>query len=335
MKTNKIISGLTFLLIGAILLANTLEMLEWSVWSNIIKLWPLLLVSWGMSLILRGKNLSFLGPLIIFLGIILGVAASYMEIGLEREMVREVKILSREIVIEVEKAPEVEIPSETEVAPETELTQQVEISPEVKEYPEIEKASIELKFDVGKLTFGESTPLLYECISQYRYKEFEPFEKFSHTEKEANILIYHSPVTKKVISNNIKNSWQLKLNNKIIYDLSVKTGATDIDCNLSSFKIEKLYIESGASNINLVVPKYNSKIVIDTGVSNIDISIPKNVGTTVNIDSGIAIKDLDTDNFIKKDGTYISNNYDYSEFKTEIEIDCGVSNINIYYTDIP
>jgi len=60
MKANKIIKGLTFLLIGTILLANTLEILEWSVWSNIIKLWPLLIVSLGLSLIFRGKSLSFM-----------------------------------------------------------------------------------------------------------------------------------------------------------------------------------------------------------------------------------------------------------------------------------
>lgn len=325
MKANKIIKGLTFLLIGTILLANTLEMLEWSVWSNIIKLWPLLLVSWGISLIFRGKNLSSLGPLIIFFGIILGVAASYTGIGLEREMIREVKTLSREIVLEVEKAPEVETPSETE------STQQVDISPEVKKYPEIEKASIELNFNVGTLSMGESTPLLYECISHYRYKEFEPFEKYSTTEKEANILIYHSSVERNF--RDPKNKWQLKLNNQLIYNLDIQTGAVNIDCNLSGFKVEKLYIESGASNINLVVPKYNSKIIIDTGVSNIDIAIPKNVGTTVNIDSGIAIKELN--NFIKRNDTYISHNYNDSAFKVDIEIDCGVSQINIHYTDIP
>jgi len=53
----------------------------------------------------------------------------------------------------------------------------------------------------------------------------------------------------------------------------------------------------------------------------------------VNIDSGIAIKDLD--DFIKRNDTYISHNYSESEFKTGIEIDCGVSNINIHYTDTP
>lgn len=341
MKGNKIIKGLTFLLVGTILLANTLEILDWSVWSNLFKLWPLLVISLGLSLIFRGKSLSFMGPLIIFLGIIAGVGASYVGVSFEGEMVREVKTLSREIVIEVEKVPETETALETEITPEIETAPETEISPETetevtletKEYLEIEKASIRLNLDVGKLTLGESTPLLYECISQYRFKEFEPFEKFSHTEKEADILIYHSPITKKVISKNIKNDWQLKLNNKIVYDLSVKTGAIDIDCNLSDFKVEKLYIESGASNINLVLPQYNSKIIIDTGVSNINIDIPKNVGAIVNIDSGIAIKDLD--DFIKRNGTYISQNYNESEFKTEIEINCGISNIDIDYINIP
>jgi predicted membrane protein len=278
-----------------------------------------------------------MGPLIIFLGIIAGVGASYVGISIEGEMAREVKTLSREIVLEVEKvpevklAPEVETLSEAETAQETETTQEVEISPEVEECPEIEKASIELNLDVGTLNIDESTPLLYECVSYYRYKEFEPFEKYSTAEKEADILIYHSPV--KGNFRNPKNKWQLKLNNQIIYNLSIKTGAINTDCNLSDFKVEKLYIESGASNINLVLPQYNSKIIIDTGVSNIDIAIPKNVGTTVNIDSGVAVKDLDE--FIKKNFTYISNNYDNSEFKVEIEIDCGVSNININYIDIP
>lgn len=339
MKVNKIFKGFTFLLVGTILLANTLEILEWSVWSNIIKLWPLLIISLGLSLIFRGKSLSFMGPLIIFLGIIVGVGASYMGISFEGEIVREVKTLSREIVIEVEKVPETEVALEAEItpeietAPETETTPETEVALETKEYLEIERASIELKFDIGKLTLGESTPLLYECISQYRYKEFEPFEEFSRTEKEANILIYHSPVIKRRISNNIRNYWQLKLNNKIIYDLSIKTGAINTDCNLSGFKVEKLYIESGASNINLVLPQYDSKIIIDTGVSNIDIAIPKNVGAIVNIDSGIAIKNLD--DFIKRNGTFISHNYNESEFKTEIEINSGVSHIDIYYVYIP
>ncbi|MEA1939450.1 MAG: toast rack family protein [Candidatus Caldatribacteriota bacterium] len=335
MKLRKIIKGLSILLIGLVLLANTLGMLEWSVWYNVIKLWPLLLVSAGLSIIFRERNLNFLGPLIIFLAIIVGLGTSYSGISFEREISPETKTLSREIIAEVKEPPKLETATEAEISldtenettPKPEPTQESEISSEVNVQPEIEKASIKLKFDVGTLTLGESSPLLYECISQYKYKEFEPFEKYSTTDNEANILIYHSP-TKKNFYNN-KNDWQLKLNNQIIYNLSIETGAINADCNLLNFKIEKLYIESGASNINLVVPQYDSEIVIDTGVSNIDIAIPKNVGTIINIDSGIAIKDLD--DFIRKNDMYISNNYDTAEFKAEIKIDCGVSHIDIHY----
>ncbi|HER24884.1 MAG TPA: hypothetical protein ENO17_07550 [Candidatus Atribacteria bacterium] len=336
MKASKLIKGLTFLLIGIILLANTLQILDWSVWSNLFKLWPLLVISLGWSLIFRGKGLSFIGPLIIFLGIVVGVGASYMGINFEGEVVRETKTLSRGIAIEIEKIPETETAPDTEVAPDTDKTPETETALETKEYSEIEKASIGLNFDVGKLTLGKSTPLLYECISQYRYKEFEPLEKFSQTGKESDILIYHSPTTHlKRGSNNIKNEWQLKLNDQIIYELYIKTSAIDTDCNLSGFNIEKLTIESGASNVKLIIPQYNSAIMIDSGVSNIDISLPKNVGATVNIDSGIGVKDLNANYFTKKNGRYISNNYDISEFKTEIEIDCGVSNIEVSYIDIP
>ncbi|MCK5768080.1 MAG: hypothetical protein KAH35_06890, partial [Candidatus Atribacteria bacterium] len=95
---------------------------------------------------------------------------------------------------------------------------------------------------------------------------------------------------------------------------------------------DELSIESGASNINLVIPEYDSKITIDTGVSNIDIAIPNNVGVMLSIDSGIAVKNLD--DFIKENNNYISSNYNEAEFKTEIKIDCGVSHINIDYIDI-
>ena len=338
MKSRKIIKGLVFLLIGLILLANTLGILEWSIWYNVIRLWPLLLVSAGLSIIFRGKNLSFLGPLIIFFAIIVGIGAGYSDIDFMPETIPQEKILSREIISEMKKIPEEEIlpKVETSTAPETTSTTEPviesETPTEIMVVPGIEKAFIELNFDVGTLTLGESTNLLYECISKYSHKEFEPFEKYSHTAEGAYITIYHSRASRKFISKNIRNTLQLKLNKEIVYDLHVNTGAIHTECNLSGFKIDELSIESGAGNIDLVIPKYDSKITIDTGVSNIDITVPTNVGVMVMIDSGIAIKDLD--DFTRENNRYISSNYNVAEFKTEISIDCGISNIEIDYIDI-
>lgn len=338
MKLRKIIKGLTILLIGLILLANTLGIFEWSVWYNVIKLWPLLLVSAGLSIILKERSFSFLGPLIIFLAIIVGVGTSYSGIDFIREVTPEVKTLSREMIIEVKELPEEGTLPVIETSPASETTStpepiiESETPTEIMAVPEIKKAFIELNFDVGTLTLGEPTTLLYECISKYSHKEFEPFEKYSHSGEDAYVTIYHSPSSRKFISKNISNRLQLKLNKEIVYDLHVNTGAIHTECNLSEFKIDELSIESGASNINLVIPEYNSKITIDTGVSNIDIAIPNNVGVMLSIDSGIAVKNLD--DFIKENNNYVSGNYDEAEFKTEIKIDCGVSNINVDYIDI-
>jgi len=335
MKSRKIIKGLIFLLIGLILLANTLGILEWSIWYNVIRLWPLLLVSAGLSIIFRGKNLSFLGPLIIFFAIIVGIGTGYSDIDFMPETIPQEKILSREIISEMKEIPEEEIlpKVETSTAPETTSTTEPvvesETPTEIMVVPGIEKAFIELNFDVGTLILGESTNLLYECISKYSHKEFEPFEKYSHTAEGAYVTIYHSRVSRKFISKNIRNTLQLKLNKEIVYDLHVNTGAIHTECNLSGFKIDELSIESGAGNIDLVIPEYDSKITIDTGVSNIDIAIPANVGVMVMIDSGIAIKDLD--DFTRENNNYISDNYNEAEFKTYLEIDCGVSNIDIHY----
>ena len=51
MDVRRIFSGLNVIAIGLILLANTLGYLPWSVWWNILSLWPLLLVAAGLDML--------------------------------------------------------------------------------------------------------------------------------------------------------------------------------------------------------------------------------------------------------------------------------------------
>jgi len=335
MKSRKIINGLIFLLVGLILLANTLGMLDWSVWHNVVKLWPILLVSAGLSMIFRERGLSFLGPLLIFLAIIVGVWTSYSDFGLIPEVIPQEKVLSREIIPETVQPLTKDISSEIEMPTTSESTstneQETERETPLKKTiaPETTKAFIDIKFDLGTLTINNSTSQLYECIAKYRHKEFEPFEKYSVSNGDIYINISHAPISRSFFSSNVNNKWLLKLNKNIIYNLQISSGAINMDCDLSGLMIDKLFIESGASNLHLILPSFNTKVMVDTGVSNIDIDIPGNVGTMVTMDTGIAMKDLD--DFIRDNNIYNSKNYNDTEYKANIELDCGVSNININY----
>jgi hypothetical protein len=354
MNLTQFLKGLVIILIGAILLLNNLNILEWSVWPNILKLWPLLLISLGISLIFR-RRLSWLGPLVILLGIIFGIGASYMGLDLDlqlegkispevetiqREM-ELVPVVTREIEQEVttEELPEEEIletktETEGEEVEELKIPETTEVVSEESEdialVPLVQKANLHLNYAIGAFTLKSPTPLVYQCQVSYRNPEFKPIEDFSILDHVAKILITHQPISDKM-ARNPKNNIDLKLNTNVIYDILLETGATSIDYDLSKFKIENLSIESGASKINIIAPQYNGKINIDSGVSVIDIALPNNVGTMIYLDTGLSIKDFDEYFQKQEDNVYISKNYNNAEFHIDIRIDAGISQINIYY----
>ncbi len=349
MSLTQFLKGLIIILIGVILLLNNLHILEWSVWPDILRLWPLLLVSLGISLIFR-RRLSWLGPLVILVGIMLGVSSNYLGLDLqwEKQIAFKVETLQREIemipspvrtvrheVITEESLPEEisETLTEAEEKTEEELivseTSEI-ISEETILVPLIQKANFHLNYTVGSFSLKSPTNLLYQCQVSYRYPEFKPIEEFSVLNDEAKVLITHHPISDKM-ARSPKNNIDLKLNTDIVYNLFLETGATSIDYDLSKFKIENFFLKSGASKINIIAPQYNGRINIDSGVSLIDIAIPDNVGTKIYLDTGLSIKDFDEHFQQQEDKTYISQNYDSAEYRLDIKIDCGISQINIHY----
>ena len=73
MDVRRALSGLTVITIGLILLANTMGYAPWTVWWNVLSLWPLLLVAAGVDLIGRSLDMtwiSVLGSLVIIGGLL-------------------------------------------------------------------------------------------------------------------------------------------------------------------------------------------------------------------------------------------------------------------------
>lgn len=354
MNGTQFLKGLAIILVGVILLLNNFNILEWSVWYNIFKLWPLLLVSLGISLIFR-RRLSWLAPLVIVVGIIIGVGAGYMgvDLSLEGTISTEVTTLQREIeLVPVTKTVEQEAKEDvseseeiiTEADTETldkedeeittdkaeEIAEEAKVETEM--LPNVQKANLHLSYDVGVFNLEFPTPLVYQCQVSYRYPNFEPIEDYSVSEQIANIHIYHDSLSSSDNHfRNPKNEIDLKLNKEIIYDLLIETGATTINYDLSKFKVEQFSVKSGASDIKIITPQYNSDININSGVSKIDINIPENIGAIINLDTGLSSKDFGEE-FKKEEGNkYISDNYNNSEYKVNINIDSGLSQISIHY----
>jgi hypothetical protein len=70
-----IVGGLTTVVIGLILLANTWGYLGWNVWLSVFSLWPLLVIAWGLELLGRGigqRWLGVVGALLVLGGLLYG-----------------------------------------------------------------------------------------------------------------------------------------------------------------------------------------------------------------------------------------------------------------------
>jgi hypothetical protein len=180
MSLAQFLKGLVIILIGIILLLNNFNILNWSVWINILRLWPILLISLGLSLIFR-KRLSWLAPLIILIGIIIGVSTNYMgiDLKLEGKIATEVEILQKELTlvpdvretepetkVEIEISPEEEVITESDTEAEEGKKEIAEIIPpkEMEMVPHIQKANLKLNYEVGPLPCMHPTPLLINAV---------------------------------------------------------------------------------------------------------------------------------------------------------------------------
>lgn len=57
MKTNKIVFGVTLILLGILFLFANLNLISWDFVSGMWKLWPLVLVLWGLDLVITDNTL--------------------------------------------------------------------------------------------------------------------------------------------------------------------------------------------------------------------------------------------------------------------------------------
>lgn len=42
-----------FILTGAVLLLNTLDIVDWAIWPKVVRLWPILVIGFGANLLLQ------------------------------------------------------------------------------------------------------------------------------------------------------------------------------------------------------------------------------------------------------------------------------------------
>ncbi len=123
-----------------------------------------------------------------------------------------------------------------------------------------------------------------------------------------------------IAGRDVGRDWRVRLSNDIPMELTCKGDRSDVDLNLHSMKIEKLFVTNDDGDISVKIGKSSPICVIEIEGDECDFRFryPKIAG--VKVDASEYDSFLDELGFTKTDDFYFSPNYDSSTVKIDLKI---------------
>jgi hypothetical protein len=114
-------------------------------------------------------------------------------------------------------------------------------------------------------------------------------------------------------------------------ELTLKTGASSAEVDLTDLKVARLRIETGASRSTVRLPAGAgyTEATVQAGAAQITIIVPEGVAARIREDVGLASVRVDTFRFPKADGLYESTGFDTASNRVELHVQGGVASVEV------
>ena len=304
MKTSHIFWGIFFLAIGSLLLLANFTDWEFT-WNAAWKFWPLVLVLIGVSILVKnqiGKN------------IVAGLAGIILAIILYASITTTTNIFHNDIGFVFDD--DYDFTYDTTYF-KTDYSDSV--------------TSATINFNGGAGSFKMLTPTK-EYLGEFRAEGNATQYTLNRNDIDSHSELDFKMKEKKIRLGNkrYENNVEMSLNPNPEWELNFDIGAASMDLDLTPYKVSKVDIEMGAAALNVKLGNLTdiTKLIVKAGASDIDILIPDSSGCEINSDVSLSSKNYRGFNKISKN-IYQTENFNSSNKKIYIEIDCGVSSIDV------
>jgi hypothetical protein len=312
MTVGKVRTGILLILIGTFLLLNTLDVLDVSLWENLLVYWPVFLIAIGIEKIFasseRLKPLAYISPLLIVATFAYAVTAGPTG-GAD---------LSRD-------------DSESNT-----------MNWNLGTDPSIQRIDLNLDFGGGRLVVGSGTVQGNLIEGRFQHRGHEPKVKTKQDGGTVTVSITQ-PTGRNgsiTLGRRDRERWNLRLNDSTPVDLSVDAGGAIVRLDLEDLVIPKVSVSSGAADVDLAIGAKSPKVDcdIDCGAASIDLTIPAGAGLRLTRD--IALSSLSTGGIeLVKKGEYRETpDFESKAIQITLSIDAGVSSFRIHQSggaDVP
>lgn len=315
MKTERFFPGILLVFFGIIFLLNNYGYIDFN-WSNLFHLWPVLLIIIGVNLILANNRsgwASALKLLVIFGGLSLIAFGGFQENDR-----RGWRIVPFENDHDEDRGNRI-----TKVEGHGKFSEPFT--------PGTKFARLNISGGATKYVLNDTTSELFKAETH----EFYGHYNLQHSRVDSlDVLDFDMNDAEKKHRwdfNKVKtNKATIQINPNPEWEININAGATELDFDLSKFKVNKLHVQGGAASfdIKLGEPVLNTTVEMETGVSEIELEVPANVGCRITTSTGLSSKDFD--GFTTTgDNQYETENFNTASKKIFIHLKGGVSKFKV------
>jgi len=125
--------------------------------------------------------------------------------------------------------------------------------------------------------------------------------------------------------------WSFSLNGGIPVALDLKTGASDMQLDLTDVRVTDFRLETGASSTRLTLPAQAgfTRAAIDGGATSIKVRVPPGVAARIVASGGAASIDVDQSRFPRLGAAYQSPDYETAPNRVEMDIHVGAGSVDV------
>ena len=285
--------GVFLLFLGTVFLLQTLNILPWSLWGTLWRFWPVLIIAIGLGILLRHYNPWLISTLILVLFFAcLGIAIwQYGPYSLLGETTKSYSV----------------------------------------PLDNLRSARIEIDFTAGSLTVGSlprNSSNLVEVASDTGHEEKNIRANFVTQNGEGSLNLTTERVNRQFWNETI---WKVEFTRKIPLIMDIKSEVGNLDLDLSNLEVGELQMHINASNCLVTMPSSagHTDVSIQADVINLEITVPEGVSARIKVDADLASLYVDKNRFPRKGDFYISDGFESSANRIDIELNCNVGRVAV------
>jgi hypothetical protein len=331
MKNDKLVPGMILVLIGAAFLLHNFGYIHFQ-WNNIWHLWPVFLVIGGVNL-LFAHNKSAWATVLKITVIVGGFALilfgnfnyrNHWWPGFRYHYNKD------------NDDDEINFDDDDDDSDSSDSGKMVKVSGD-SQFREpfnaaVKVAQLNIKGGATSYRLNDTTNDLFNASTH----EFHGRYQFtSHQEDSVFVMDFimknHKGVWGWGNNNNDSNVANIKLNTNPEWEVNIDAGATDLNFDLSKYKVRSVKINGGAGAFKVKVgqPLAETNINVSTGASDVTIEVPNNAACHIKSDSGLSSNTFDGFNKMNN-GEYETGGFDSAKNKIYIHISGGISDFKVH-----